>query len=114
MLEVPRDRLMDSSSDRTYWVFMMTNRSGTLYIGMTNNLMRRIQEHRLGRAAGFTAKYKITRLIHAEGFSEVRDAVAREKQLKGWSRARKLALIAASNPDWRDLGNDWLGVRAEG
>jgi putative endonuclease len=104
---------MNAPPDRTYWVYIMTNRSGTLYIGLTKNLMRRIQEHRLGRVAGFTAQYKITRLIHAEPFSEVRDALGREKQLKGWTRAKKLALIAASNPDWRDLGDDWLGVSAE-
>ena len=105
---------MNTSPDRTYWVYIMTNRSGTLYIGMTNNLIRRVQEHREGRVEGFTAHYKITRLIHAEPFAEVRDALGREKQLKVWTRAKKLALVAASNPDWRDLGDDWLGVIAEG
>ena len=104
---------MHASPDRTYWVYIMTNRSETLYIGMTNNLMRRVQEHRLGQVAGFTAQYKITRLIYAESYAEVRDALGREKQLKGWTRAKKLALIAASNPDWRDLGDDWLGITAE-
>ena len=104
---------MSALPDRTYWVYIMTNRSGTLYIGMTNNLMRRVQEHRLGQVAGFTAQYKITHLIHAEAFSEARDAVARGRQLKGWTRAKKLALVAASNSDWRDLGDDWLGVGAE-
>ena len=104
---------MNASPDRTYWVYIMTNRSGTLYIGMTNNLIRRVQEHRLGRISGFPAKYKISRLVYAESFGEVRDAIAREKQLKGWNRAKKLAMIAASNPDWRDLGDDLLGVNAE-
>lgn len=104
---------MKASPDPTYWVYIMTNRSGTLYIGMTNNILRRIQEHHLGRVVGFTAQYKITRLIYAEPFAEARDAIAREKQLKGWTRAKKLALITASNPDWRDLGDDWLGVSSE-
>ena len=104
---------MNASPDRTYWVSIMTNRSGTLCIGRTNNLLRRIQEHRQGRVEGFTAKYRITRLIYAEPYAEARNAVARERQLKGWSRAKKLALVEASNPDWRDLGDDWLGVNAE-
>ena len=104
---------MNASPDRTYWVYIMTNRSGTLYIGMTNNLMRRIQDHRQGRVEGFTAQHQITRLIYVEPFAEVRDALGREKQLKGWTRTKKLALIASSNHDWRDLGDDWLGVNAE-
>ena len=104
---------MNASPDRTYWVYIMTNRSGTFHIGMTNNLMRRIQDHRQGRVEGFTAQYQITRLISAESFPEVRHAIAQEKQLEGWSRAKKLALIASSNHDWRDLGDDWLGVNAE-
>ena len=104
---------MNVSRDRTYWVYIMTNRSGTLYIGMTNNLMRRVQDHRQGRIEGFTATYKITRLIYAEPHAEVRDAIAREKQLKGWTRAKKLGLIAASNPDWRDLADAWHGVNVE-
>jgi putative endonuclease len=97
------------SGDRTYWVYIMTNRSGTLYIGVTNNLARRVYEHRQHRIPGFTTKYRIERLIHVESFGEVRGALAREKQLKGWTRARKLALIAETNPDWRDLGEEWLG-----
>ena len=104
---------MHASPDRTSWVYIMTNRSGTLYIGMTNTLMRRIHDHRQGRGEGFTAKYRITRLICAESSAEVRDAVARERQFKGWSRAKKLTLIGASTPDWRELGDDWPGVIAE-
>ena len=93
----------------TYWVYIMTNRSGTLYTGMTGDLPRRIHEHRHRLIPGFTSRYRIDRLIHAESFTEVRYAIAREKQIKGWDRARKLALILENNPDWRDLGGDWFG-----
>lgn len=94
-------------NERTYWVYIMTNRSGTLYVGMTNDLVRRVAEHRQGQVPGFTARYKITRLIHAESCHDVVATIAREKELKGWRREKKLALIAESNPDWLDLAADW-------
>ena len=87
----------------------MTNRSDALYIGMTNNLARRVWQHRTGRMEGFAATYRIDRLIYAEPFAEVRDAIAREKQLKGWRREKNIALIEATNPEWNDLGESWLG-----
>ena len=96
--------------NRSYWVYIMTNRSGTLYIGVTNNLARRVYEHRHNLLSGFTSRYRIDRLVHAESFSEVLDAIAREKQLKNWSRARKLALVRENNPNWRDLAEDWFGA----
>jgi putative endonuclease len=80
-----------------------------LYTGVTGDLARRVYEHRNHLVPGFTSRYKIDRLVHAETFSEVRDAIAREKQIKGWVRPRKLELIARSNPDWRDLGEEWFG-----
>lgn len=98
-----------SRSDRAFFVYIMSNRSRTLYIGMTNNLARRVYEHRHPTDDSFTARYHLTRLVYAETFSNVRDAVAYEKQLKGWTRARKLELIEASNPEWRDLAEEWLG-----
>lgn len=101
---------MSTSSQRTYWLYVMTNRSGTLCIGLTNNLERRVWEHRHGAVEGFTSKYRITRLVLAEPFAEVRDAIAREKQLKKWSREKKLALIRASNPEWKDLADEWFGA----
>jgi putative endonuclease len=94
---------------RTYWVYIMTNGSKTLYTGMTGNLARRLDEHRNYLVPGFTSRYKIDRLVHAESFSEVRDAITREKQIKGWVRSKKLALIERSNPNWRDLGEEWFG-----
>ena len=94
---------------RSYWVYVMTNRSGTLYTGVTGDLTRRVYEHRHRLVPGFTARYQIDRLVHAEPFVDVRDAIAREKQIKGWIRAKKLALVTESNPDWNDLGEQWFG-----
>jgi len=98
----------------TYWVYIMTNKSGTLYTGVTGDLSRRVYEHRNRLIPGFTRRYKIDRLVHAEAFREVRDAIAREKQIKGWVRSRKLALINEANPDWHDLGEEWFGQVARG
>ena len=92
---------------KTYYVYTMTNRSGTLYTGVTSNLEQRVYEHRLGIGSKFTSRYKIDRLVHFESFSDIRDAIAREKQIKGWLRAKKTALIESANPDWRDLSADW-------
>jgi putative endonuclease len=85
----------------------MTNRSGTLYTGVTNNLQRRVYEHKHHLVPGFTSKYNITRLVHFESTPDVRSAIAREKQIKGWLRAKKIALIESSNPNWDDLSADW-------
>lgn len=93
--------------ERTYWVYIMTNRSGTLYVGMTNDLMRRVHEHRQGQIPGFASRYKITRLIHAESCHDVVAAIAREKEIKDWRREKKLALVAESNPEWLDLAVEW-------
>jgi putative endonuclease len=98
-----------SQTDRTYTVYIMSNRSRTLYIGMTNNLTRRVYEHRHPQDDNFTARYHLTRLVYAESFPNVLDAIAYEKRLKGWTRARKLELIEVSNPEWQDLAEEWLG-----
>jgi putative endonuclease len=87
----------------SYYVYILTNRSGTLYVGVTNDLARRLWEHRSGELSGFTSKYRLDRLIHYEVFDWVDEAIAREKQIKGWRRDKKIALIARFNPDWRDL-----------
>jgi putative endonuclease len=94
---------------RTYWVYIMTNKSQMLYTGVTSDLSRRVYEHRHRLVPGFTCRYQIDRLVHAESCSEVRDAITREKQIKGWLRAKKLALITQSNPEWRDRGEEWFG-----
>lgn len=92
---------------KTYYVYIMTNRSGTLYTGVTNDLERRVYEHKCGIGSKFAARYKTDRLVHFEQFPDVRDAIAREKQIKGWLRAKKMALIQSSNPRWVDLSADW-------
>ena len=96
-------------SQHTYWVYIMTNRSGTLYTGVTGNLPRRIYEHRQGLVPGFATRYRIDQLIYAESFSDVRDAIAREKQVKAWRRSHKVALIDSANPEWNDLGEERFG-----
>ena len=86
----------------------MTNKSGTLYTGVTNNLERRVYEHKQKLVPGFTQKYKITRLIYFEVTSDVNSAINREKQIKDWRRAKKIALINSFNPAWQDLSEGWF------
>ena len=94
-----------------YFVYIMTNRSGTLYVGVTNNLQRRVYEHKHKQVPGFTSKYNIDRLLYFETTPDVRGAIAREKQIKGWRRERKVALFAAANPKWEDLACNWFPGR---
>ena len=93
---------------KQYYVYIMTNKSGTLYTGVINNLMRRVFEHKHHLIEGFTKKYNITRLIYCEVTDDVRLAIGREKQIKGWVREKKIALIESMNPEWKDLGEDWV------
>ena len=89
---------------RTYYVYLLTNANHTvLYIGVTNDLARRVAEHKAGTHAGFTKKYNVHKLVHFETYSDINAAIAREKQLKAGSRAKKLALINAGNPSWDEL-----------
>ena len=90
-----------------YYVYIMSSRSRTLYTGVTNNLIRRVFEHKEGVGSQFTRKYRITRLVHFEETTDVQAALTREKQIKSWTRARKLQLIDADNPEWKDLSADW-------
>jgi putative endonuclease len=94
---------------KDYYVYIMTNRSGTLYVGVTNDLMRRVREHKDGAHKSFTKQYNVDRLVYFEQGNDVEGAITREKQLKGWLRKRKLALIAAENPKWHDLSDGWYG-----
>ncbi|OZC03294.1 GIY-YIG nuclease family protein [Rubricoccus marinus] len=85
------------------WVYILANRYDTvLYVGVTNDIERRLFEHRSGRS-GFTSRYRVTKLVYAEEHRWARDAIAREKEIKGWRRAKKLALVQRENPDLRDL-----------
>ena len=88
---------------RTFYVYIMASRSRVLYVGVTNDLARRVKEHKGSLVPGFTSRYHITRLVYFEEFAYIRDAIAREKELKGWVRTRKLGLIDSSNPTWEDL-----------
>jgi len=94
---------------RTYHIYILTNKSGTLYTGITGNLKKRVWQHKTKEVKGFTQKYNIDRLIYYETFGDVWSAIAREKQIKGWIRQRKLDLIASMNPEWRDLSEGWYG-----
>lgn len=93
--------------NHAYWTYIVTSRTGTLYIGMTNSIERRMWEHKSGRFEGFASKYHCDRLVYYEGFDDVRNAIDREKQLKGWRRSKKIDLIASCNPRWEDLAEKW-------
>jgi putative endonuclease len=88
---------------KSYYVYIMTNPSRTLYVGVTNDLERRVNPHRLKEIPGFTAKYNITQLVYYEETSDILVAIAREKTIKGWLRAKKIGLIESANPNWQDL-----------
>ena len=94
---------------RTFYVYIMAGKYRTLYTGITNDLERRVYEHKHKLVAGFTSKYNINRLVYIETFNSARNAIRREKQIKGWLRAKKVALILSGNPAWRDLSEDWFG-----
>ena len=93
---------------RCYYVYILSNRWRTLYVGVTNDIARRVHEHRTGSSVGFTQRYMVDRVVHVETCARPGDAIAREKQIKGWSRHKKTALIESSNPGWADLAADWF------
>src|ERR1039457_6441066 len=103
---MPRER-------KTYYVYIMGSLSGTFYIGMSGNLRKRAFEHRFHRIEGFTDKYLAERLLYYESFDEVVRAINREKQLKGWRRSKKIALIEWLNPHWVDLARELFPRRSE-
>jgi putative endonuclease len=86
----------------------MSNRSKTLYTGVTNNLIRRVREHKEGGASEFTTRYKLDRLVYFERFEDIRNAIEREREIKGWLRIKKIALIVSANPTWGDLSKKWF------
>ncbi len=92
---------------KIYFVYIMSNRSKTLYTGVTGNLIRRVREHKIGIGSCFAAKYKLDRLVYFERFEDIRNAIEREKQIKGWLRIKKIALIVSINPAWKDLSVEW-------
>ena len=92
---------------RHFYVYILSNTSRTLYIGVTNNLERRIYEHKNKLVDGFTKKYNLKKLVYFEMGTDIRSAIHREKQLKGWLRSKKIALIEENNPEWDDLSLLW-------
>ena len=86
-----------------FYVYILSSRSRAIYVGITNHLARRLREHREGRGSAFTQKYRIHQLVYYEPYETVRSAILREKQIKGWLRAKKVALIESVNPGWSDL-----------
>ena len=103
--------LLHTDAMHDYHVYILASQSRVLYIGVTSNLERRLFEHRQKLIPGFTRKYNVTQLVYFEQFGEIRDAIAREKQLKGWRREKKILLSEAVNPKWRNLSADWTGCR---
>ena len=92
---------------RTYYVYVMASRSLNLYTGITNSIYRRVLQHKEGQLEGFTKRYNINRLVYYEVFHHIGNAIAREKRIKSWARAKRLALIASKNPTWQDLAEGW-------
>lgn len=92
---------------KTYYVYIMASqKNGTLYVGMTNNIAVRSTQHRAGKGSAFTSENRVRRLVYFEGHADVLEAISREKRLKRWNRLWKIELIEKSNPDWRDLWFD--------
>ena len=94
-------------NDRRYYVYLLSNRTRTLYVGVTNDLQRRINEQKSKLVEGFTKRYHLNYLVYFEETADVSVAIAREKQIKSWRRAKKIDLIESSNPQWKDLSLDW-------
>jgi len=93
---------------KTFYVYIMAGKFRTLYTGVTNNLERRVLQYKRKLVAGFTSKYNLNHLVYFETWGDIRTAIQREKQIKGWLRAKKVALIVAQNPTWQDLSQGWL------
>jgi putative endonuclease len=93
---------------KRYYVYIMASKSKTLYVGVTNNLERRVYEHKQKLIEGFTSTYNVNRLVYFAETNEVTDAIAREKEIKGWLRVKKVKLIEELNPYWEDLSADWF------
>jgi len=92
---------------KTYYVYIMTNHSGTLYTDITDDLQQRVEDHKHDLVPGFASKYKVTKLVYYKEGNDANAALARKKQIKGWSRAKKVELIESKNPEWKDLSLGW-------
>ena len=96
--------------NRNYYVYIMASQSRVIYVGVTNNLEVRVWQHKTGFSEGFTKKYNVNKLVYFEHCNNINDAIAREKQLKRWSRGKKVFLIEMENPMWDDLAAGWVEV----
>ncbi|HYW65533.1 MAG TPA: GIY-YIG nuclease family protein [Candidatus Dormibacteraeota bacterium] len=92
--------------EKSYCVYIMSNVSRMLYVGVTNDLEKRVLQHKCKLIPGYTQKYNLFKLVYFESLGDIREAIQREKQIKGWLRSRKVALIESANPQWRDLAED--------
>jgi putative endonuclease len=97
--------------EKTYYVYILASRSRTLYTGVTGDLENRILEKKQRAPGGFPSRYYVTRLVYYEVFGDPRAAIAREKEIKGWRRAKKVALIQSTNPKWLDVSGEWFSTR---
>jgi len=98
---------MNARRDRKYYVYILTNGARTLYVGVTNDIVRSVYEHKHKMVDGFTKKYNLTYLAYYDETTDVMSAIEREKQIKGWRRCKKIELVESVNPNWRDLAMDW-------
>jgi len=94
-------------SEQQYYVYILANKGRMLYTGITNDLERRVWEHKNHQTPGYTNKYDISRLVYFESTTDVLSAITREKQIKGWLRRKKVTLIESMNPEWKNLTDDW-------
>jgi putative endonuclease len=92
---------------KQYYVYLLASRSRVLYVGVTGDLQRRVGQHKQKLVEGFTQRYNVTMLVYYEVTNDVHVALAREKQIKGWRRSKKVALIESMNPEWKDLSSEW-------
>lgn len=108
--KAPYRGMIPLMEERRYFTYIVASQSRTLYIGITSNLRKRIHEHKWKEFDGFSSKYNCDRLVWFESYQEVETAIAREKQLKGWRREKKTALIERTNPTWVDLSREWYEI----
>ncbi len=101
---------MPATQNRQYYVYILTNSTRTLYVGVTNDLERRMYEHKNKLVPGFASKYNVTWLAYYEQTSDVESAIAREKEIKGWRRSKKIALVESLNPLWKDISLEWQSL----
>jgi putative endonuclease len=95
--------------ERRYYLYIMASKSRVIYVGVTGHLMARVLRHKAGEGGAFTSKYRAHRLVYFHRFKNAGDAIARETEIKGWRREKKVALIRGDNPTWEDLAEDWGG-----